>query len=67
MREPIEPIGVWEDPTVAEVRATRERLFAEAGYNLEKFGQMLRDSQASSGHEVISLPPRKPERHRGAA
>jgi hypothetical protein len=67
MREPIEPAGVWEDPTVAEVRATRERLFAEAGYSLEKLGQMLRDAQASSGHEIISLPPRRPERYRGAA
>jgi hypothetical protein len=44
------------------VRAERERLFAEAGYSLEKLGQMLRDAQASSGHEIISLPPRRPER-----
>ena len=67
MREPIEPAGVWEDPTVAEVRAAREHLFEEAGYSLEKLGQMLRESQAASGREVISLPPRRPERYRGAA
>jgi hypothetical protein len=62
MREPVEPVGIWEDPIVAEVRAARERLFAEAGYSLEKFGQMLREAQASSDSEVISLPPRRPER-----
>ncbi|HEX4495711.1 MAG TPA: hypothetical protein VIE43_08595 [Thermoanaerobaculia bacterium] len=62
MREPVEPAGIWEDPIVAEVRAVRERLFADAGYSLEKFGQMLRESQASSDHEVINLSPRRPER-----
>ena len=62
MREPVESTDVWEDPIVAEVRAERERLFAEAGYSLEKLGQMLRDAQASSGHEIINLPPRRPER-----
>ena len=67
MREPTEPQGVWDDPIVAEVRATREHLLAEAGYSLEKLGQKLREAQATSGHEVISLPPRAPERGRGAA
>lgn len=61
MIEPLEPEGVWEDPIVAEVRATRERLFAEADYSLEKLGQMLREAQATSGHEVITLARRRPE------
>jgi len=67
MLEPLEPSGVWEDPIVAEVRAARERLFAEAGYSLEKLGRMLREAQATSGHEVIVLAPRSPENVRGAA
>lgn len=67
MLEPFEPEGAWDDPVVAEVRAAREQLFAEAGYSLEELGRMLREAQASSGHEVITLPSRRPGEERGAA
>jgi len=67
MREPIDSPGPWEDPIVAEVRAARERLFADAGYSLETLGRMLQDAQATSGHEIITLSPRRPEGNRDAA
>jgi len=65
--DPDTPEAAWMDPVVAEVRAVRERLFAEAGYSLERLGEMLRETQATSGHEVITLSPRRPEGERGAA
>ena len=45
---------MWEDPIVAEVRAVRERLFAEAGYDLAEFCRRARERQASSGHRVVT-------------
>lgn len=47
-----------EDPIVAEVRAAREAEFAAAGYDLEEYARRLRAAQASSGHPVITRPPR---------
>lgn len=57
----------WRDPIVAEVRTARERLFAEAGYDLETLGRQLRESQATSGRPVITLPPRRPGGQHGEA
>jgi hypothetical protein len=45
-----------EDPIVAEVRAAREALFAEAGYDLGEFVRRLRAAQEQSGHRVIPKP-----------
>lgn len=47
-----------EDPIIAELRATREALFAAAGYDLAEFARRLRAEQARSGHPVVTLPPR---------
>ena len=55
----------WEDPIVAEVRAARLALFAAAGYDLEKLVERLRQEQALSGRQVVTLPPRIPEPTRG--
>lgn len=51
--------GVWRDPIVAEVRQVRENLFAAAGYDIREFCRRLREEQATSGHHVVTLPPRK--------
>lgn len=57
----------WEDPIVAEVRATRLSLLAAVGYDLKKLGRQLLEEQLNSGHEVVSLPPRKPTDQSGEA
>ena len=57
----------WEDPIVAEVRAARLSLLASVGYDLNKLGEKLRDEQLHSGHEIVSLPPRKPTNQSGEA
>jgi hypothetical protein len=50
-----------EDPVVAEVRAAREALFAEAHFDFEELGRLLRERQAEAGREAVVLPPRQPE------
>lgn len=57
----------WSDPIVEEVRAVRARLLANAGGDIEKLARRLREEQASSGHPVVTLPPRKPDRPTGEA
>ena len=47
-----------DDPIVAEVRAVREGLFAAAGYDLDTFVRQVRETQARSGHVVVTLPPK---------
>jgi hypothetical protein len=61
------PAAPWQDPIVAEVREARERLFAAAGSDLETLGQRLREAQAASGRQVITLPPRRPDGRRSSA
>jgi hypothetical protein len=53
----------WEDPIVAEVRRIREQLFADAGYDLDEFVRRLRLQEATSGHPVVTCPPRKEDDH----
>ena len=50
-----------EDPIVAEVRAVREALFAEAGYDLGEFVHRVRVAQADTSHVVVTLPPKRAE------
>ncbi len=56
-----------DDPIVAEVRRARESLFAQSGYDLEKFAQRLRQEQAQSGRQIVSRPPRTPKARGGEA
>jgi len=62
----------WEDPIVEEVRKTREKLFAAAGYNLEEFCRRLSDLQGGplrvskqSRPEVVRRPNKSSQRPRG--
>ena len=48
------------DPIVEEVRAAREALFAQAGYDLEEFGRQIRASEAAEGLTSVVWPPRAP-------
>ncbi len=50
---------VWLDPIVAEVRAAREALLAEAGYDLHTLCENLRARQAQVGRQVVRREPRR--------
>ncbi len=56
--EPTNETVAWHDPIVAEVRGAREALFAAAGYDIREFCRRLREEQATSGHQVVTLAPR---------
>jgi hypothetical protein len=49
---------LWRDPIVAAVRRVREALFAAAGYDIREFCRRLREEQYTSGHLVVTRPPR---------
>ena len=57
----------WVDPIVAEVRAARAALLAEANFDLHTLCEHLRESQAKSGHRVVRLEPRRVGRPTGEA
>jgi hypothetical protein len=48
----------WKDTVVEEVRATREQLFAECGYDLKQLVHRLRQEQQSSGRKPVTRSPR---------
>ena len=50
----------WTDEIVAEVRSTREQLFAACDYDLEKLADRLRQAQQASDRGVVSFPKRTP-------
>ncbi len=57
----------WDDPIVAEVRAVRERLLADAGGELDALFASFKASEARRGRLVVTLPPRPPDRDADAA
>ena len=57
----------WDDPIVSEVRRAREILLAEADYDLEKLSQRLRKEQLTSGRQVVTRAPRRPDHVNGKA
>ena len=53
-----------DDPIVAEVRRVREDLAAQFNYDLSAIIDNARrrtEELARAGHNVVSLPPRRPE------
>lgn len=60
----------WEDEIVAEVRATRERLAAAVGYDLDRHWEQLEALEAverARGREVLAPPSPHPGRSGAAA
>lgn len=53
----------WTDPIVEEVRAAREALFREAGYDLKRLNDRLMESQKRHGDRLVEKVSRdgKPE------
>ena len=60
-------MAMRDDPIVAEVRAIRDKLAAECGYDVEEIFRRIRKRQAESGLEHVSLPPRRAMPRRDAA
>ena len=52
-------MAMRDAPIVAEVRAIRDKLAAECGYDVEEIFRRIRKRQAESGLEYVSLPPRR--------
>ena len=50
---------MFDDPIVEEVRRTRERLLAEAGGDLRKLVERMRELEAREDRPAIVLPPRR--------
>ena len=50
----------WHDPIVAEVRQTRETLFAESNYDIYEFCRRLSAKQETSGHTVARAEVNRP-------
>lgn len=46
-----------DDPIVAEVRAARERLLAEAGGDLDVLFARLKAREAARGRQLVAPPP----------
>lgn len=49
-------MAVQDDPIGAEVRAIRDKLAAECGYDVEEILRRVRKRQAESGLEYVSPP-----------
>lgn len=43
------------DPIVAEVRAIREQIAAECGFDIRRIIEQARQRQAQSGRQIISV------------
>ena len=51
---------MWKDPIVEEVRRVRDEQAKAFEYDLHAICENLRKKQNSSGHEIVSCPPRSP-------
>ena len=52
---------MWKDPVVEEVRTIRDAYAKQFNYNLEAIYRDLKEQEAKSGWEVVSLPPNRIE------
>lgn len=59
--------ALGDDAIVAEVFASREAIFARAGYDLQELGRQLQARQAAAGRSGVTLPPIPPESDSHAA
>lgn len=48
-----------DDPIVAEVRAIRDKLAAQCGYNVKELFRQLRQQQSGSARKYVRLPARR--------
>ena len=50
---------IWTDPIVEEVRATREALARECGYDMDRLAEMLMKSQLRHGDNLVDLSAKR--------
>jgi len=50
---------MYRDEIVDEVRKIREEYVAKLDYDLDKIFKDLKESEAKSGHKIVSSPPRR--------
>jgi len=50
---------MWEDPIVEEARKAREVHAAQFAYELHAIFKALKEEEAASGRQYISLPPKR--------
>lgn len=48
------------NPIVDEVRAVRDSIAKEYGYDIAKIAKAIREREAKSGRTYVRLPPREP-------
>ena len=65
MSETLRSPEPWVDPIVAEVRAAREALLAEANFDLHTLCERLRARQEAAGRQVVRREPRRVSRAAG--
>ena len=56
---------MWEDPIVAEVRRTREKILAEFNYDIAAYTADIiarQEEEKKRGVQYVSPAPRQPER-----
>jgi len=61
---------MWEDPIVAEVRRTREKILAGFDYDLRAYAAHIiavQDAEKKRGVKYASPPPRRPNGYKPAA
>jgi hypothetical protein len=49
----------YEDPIVAEVRAARQKLWEQAGGDLDKLVAMLQEMEKRETRPIVSFPPKR--------
>lgn len=54
-----------DDPIMAELRATRDRLAARFNYDVEAIFRHIQEREARSGLTYVQCPPRPPEAEPG--
>lgn len=47
------------DPIVEEVRAIRDAIAKEHGYDVKAYMRALQEDEAKSGRKIVTLPPRR--------
>jgi hypothetical protein len=67
MSEPLESHEPWVDPIVAEVRAARKALLADANFDLHVLCERLREREQSAGRKIVHRKPRRVARPAGDA
>ena len=50
---------MYKDPVVEEVRTVREEYARQFDYDIEAICRDLRAEEATCGHDVVSLPPKR--------